>query len=80
MGRGSQEERQRRPGTSRWIAETAERPGRLVTRVVITAVYLSINTSGFVGPNHLMRTVTAKHLELQASTRTLRAGDQVDIL
>ena len=50
-----------RPATSRWIAETAERPGRLVTRVrrgrvVITAVYPSINTISFVGPNNLLRT------------------------
>jgi hypothetical protein len=65
--------------------ETAERPGGQVTRVrrgrvVITAVYPSINTVSFVGPNNMARTVTAKNPEVQAFIRTLKVGDQVDVV
>jgi hypothetical protein len=64
--------------------ETAERPGGQVTRVrrgrVITAVYPSINTVSFVGPNNMVRTVTAKNSEVQAFIRNLKVGDQVDIV
>lgn len=65
--------------------DTADRPGGLVTRVrrgrvVITAVYPSINTVSFVGPNNMVRTVTAKNPEVQSFIRNLRVGDQVDIV
>jgi hypothetical protein len=65
--------------------ETAERPGAQVTRVrrgrvVITAVYPSINTVSFVGPNNMVRTVTAKNPEVQSFIRNLKVGDQVDIV
>jgi len=65
--------------------ETAERPGGLVTRVrhgrvVITAVYPSINTVSFVGPNNMVRTVTARNPEVQSFIRNLKVGDQVDIV
>jgi hypothetical protein len=65
--------------------DVAERPGGLVTRVrrgrvVITAVYPSINTISFVGPNNMVRTVTATNPEVQSFIRNLRVGDQVDIV
>ena len=65
--------------------DTAERPGGLVTRVrrgrvVITAVYPSINTISFVGPNNMVRTVTAKNPDVQSFIRKLSVGDQVDIV
>lgn len=65
--------------------DTAERPGGLVTRVrrgrvVITAVYPSINTISFVGPNNMVRTVTARNPEVQTFIRNLKVGDQVDIV
>ena len=65
--------------------DTAERPGGQVTRVrrgrvVITAVYPSINTVSFVGPNNMVRTVTAKNPEVQSFIRKLSVGDQVDIV
>jgi hypothetical protein len=65
--------------------DTAERPGGLVTRVrrgrvVITAVYPSISTVSFVGPNNMVRTVTAKNPEVQSFVRNLKVGDQVDIV
>ncbi len=65
--------------------ETAERPGAQVTRVrrgrvVITAVYPSINTVSFVGPNNMVRTVTAKNPDVQSFIRNLKVGDQVDIV
>jgi hypothetical protein len=65
--------------------ETAERPGGLLTRVrrgrvVITAVYPSINTVSFVGPNNVVRTVTAKNPEVQSFIKRLKVGDQVDIV
>jgi hypothetical protein len=65
--------------------ETAGRPGGLVTRVrrgrvVITAVYPSINTVSFVGPNNMTRTVTATNPQVQSLIRNLRVGEQVDIV
>jgi hypothetical protein len=65
--------------------DVAERPGGQVTRVrrgrvVITAVYPTINTVSFVGPNDMVRTVTAKNPEVQSFVRNLKVGDQVDIV
>ena len=65
--------------------DTAERPGGLVTRVrrgrvVITAVYPSIATVSFVGPNNMVRTVTGKNPEVQSFIRNLKVGDQVDVV
>jgi hypothetical protein len=72
-------------GTTVERNEMAERPGGLVTRVrrgrvVITAVDRSTNTVSFVGPNNVVRTVTAKNPEVQSLIRSLRVGDQVDIV
>lgn len=65
--------------------DTAERPGGQVTRVrrgrvTITAVDPSTSTVSFVGPNNLVRTVTAKNPQVQSLVRRLRVGDQVDIV
>ena len=65
--------------------DTAQRPGGLVTRVrrgrvVVTAVYPSINTISFVGPNNIVRTVTARNQDVRNFIRTLHVGDQVDIV
>jgi len=65
--------------------DTAERPGGAVTRVrrgrvVITAVYPSLNAVSFVGPNNMVRTVFAKNPEVQTFVRRLKVGDQVDVV
>ena len=65
--------------------ETATRPGGEVTRVrrgrvTITEVDPATNTVSFVGPNNLMRTVTARNPQVQSFIRTLRVGQQVDIV
>jgi len=65
--------------------ETASRPGGEVTRVrrgrvTITEVDPATNTVSFVGPNNLMRTVTARNPQVQSFIRTLRVGQQVDIV
>jgi hypothetical protein len=65
--------------------DTAERPGGQVTRVrrgrvVITAVDPATSTVSFVGPNNLVRTVTAKNPQVQSLIRGLHVGDQVDIV
>ena len=65
--------------------DTAERPGGLVTRVrrgrvVITAVYPAISTVSFVGPNNMVRTVTARNPDVQSFIRGLKVGDQVDVV
>lgn len=65
--------------------ETAERPGGTVTRVrsgrvVITAVYPALNAISFVGPGNMVRTVFPKNPEVRAFIRTLKVGDQVDIV
>ena len=49
-------------------------------RVVITAVHPTINAVSFVGPNNLVRTVFPKNPEVQAFIRTLKVGDQVDVV
>jgi hypothetical protein len=49
-------------------------------RVVITAVDPSTYTVSFVGPNKILRTVTAQNPQVQALVRTLHVGDQVDIV
>ena len=55
--------------------ETATRPGGEVTRVrrgrvTITEVDPATNTVSFVGPNNLMRTVTARNPQVQSFIRT----------
>jgi len=65
--------------------ETASRPGGEVTRVrrgrvTITAVDPATNTISFVGPNNVLRTVTARNPQVQSFIRTLRVGQQVDIV
>jgi hypothetical protein len=65
--------------------QTAERPGGLVTRVrrgrvVITAVDPATGTVSFVGPNNIVRTVTPKNPDVLRLTRSLKVGDQVDIV
>jgi regulator of extracellular matrix RemA (YlzA/DUF370 family) len=65
--------------------DQAQRPGGEVTevrrgRVVITAVDPSTYTVSFVGPNKILRTVTAQNPQVQALVRTLHVGDQVDIV
>jgi hypothetical protein len=65
--------------------ETAERPGAEITRVrrgrvTITAVNPATYTVSFVGPNNVVRTVTARNPEVQSFVRSLRVGDQVDIV
>jgi len=72
-------------GVSISRAETADRPGGLVTRVrqgrvTITAIDPAAGTISFVGPGGLQRTVTPKNPEVQAFVRRLRVGQQVDIL
>ncbi len=65
--------------------ETASRPGGEVTRVrtgrvTITDVDPATNTVSFVGPDGLPRTVTAMNPQVQSFIRTLRAGQQVDVV
>jgi hypothetical protein len=65
--------------------ETASRPGGEVTRVrrgrvTITDVDPATSTVSFVGPNNVVRTVTARNPQVQAFIRTLRVGQQVDIV
>jgi hypothetical protein len=65
--------------------ETANRPGGEVTRVrsgrvTITDVDPATSTVSFVGPNNLMRTVTARNPQVQSFIRSLRVGQQVDIV
>jgi hypothetical protein len=65
--------------------ETAERPGGLVTRVrrgrvVITAVDPASGTISFVGPNQVVRTVSPKNPDVLRLTRSLKVGDQVDVV
>jgi hypothetical protein len=64
---------------------TAERPGGEVTRVLsgrvtVTAVDPASNAVSFVGPNGVPRTVVARRPEAQAFVRSLRPGEQVDIV
>lgn len=65
--------------------ETAERPGGLVTRVrrgrvVITAVDPASGTISFVGPNQVVRTVSPKNPDVLRLARSLKVGDQVDVV
>jgi hypothetical protein len=65
--------------------ETADRPGGLVTRVrrgrvVITAVDPASGTISFVGPNQVVRTVSPKNPDVLRLTRSLKVGDQVDVV
>src|SRR4051794_33264345 len=61
------------------LTETANRPGGEVTRVrrgrvTITAVDPTTSTVSFVGPNQIVRTVTARNREVQSFIRGLRVG------
>ena len=65
--------------------ETASRPGGEVTRVrsgrvTITDVDPVTNTVSFVGPDNLPRTVAARNPQVQSFIRTLRVGQQVDVV
>jgi hypothetical protein len=65
--------------------ETAERPGAQITRVrrgrvVITAVDRASGTISFLGPNQVLRTVSPKNPDVLRLTRSLKVGDQVDIV
>ncbi len=64
---------------------TAPRPGGEVTRVLsgritVTAVDPATNTISFLGPNGVPRTITVRNPEVQAMVRSLRRGDQVDVV
>lgn len=72
-------------GVSVSRTETASRPGGEVTRVrrgrvTITAVDPANNTVSFIGPNNVLRTVTAVNPQVQSFIRRLRVGQQVDIV
>jgi hypothetical protein len=65
--------------------DTAQLPGGEITRVrrgrvTITAVDPSAGTVSFVGPGGIPRTVSPANPDVQAFIRTLRVGDQVDIV
>ncbi len=65
--------------------DTAELPGGEITRVrqgrvTITAVDPSAGTVSFVGPGGIPRTVSPANPDVQAFIRTLRVGDQVDVV
>ncbi len=67
------------------IAREADRPGGEVTRVrsgrvTITAVDRDTGTVSFVGPGNMPRTVTPQNPQVQAFTRSLRVGEQVDMI
>jgi hypothetical protein len=49
-------------------------------RVVITAVDPPSGTISFVGPNQVVRTVSPKNPNVLRLTRSLKAGDQVDVV
>ncbi|WP_207538178.1 hypothetical protein [Sabulicella rubraurantiaca] len=66
-------------------AATAPRPGGEATRVLsgritVTNVDPATNTISFLGPNGVPRTVTVQNPEVQAMVRSLRRGDQVDVV
>jgi hypothetical protein len=66
-------------------AATAPRPGGEVTRVLsgritVTNVDPATNTISFLGPNGVPRTVRVQNPEVQAMVRSLRRGDQVDVV
>lgn len=67
------------------IAREAGRPGGEVTRVragrvTITAVDRETATVSFVGPGNMPRTVTAENPQIQSFIRSLRVGEQVDMV
>lgn len=67
------------------VAREAARPGGEVTRVrsgrvTITALDRDTATVSFVGPGNLPRTVTAQNPEVQSFIRSLRVGEQVDMV
>lgn len=67
------------------IAREANRPGGEITkvragRVTITAVDRETGTVSFVGENNLSRTVTAQNPQVQSFIRSLRVGEQVDMV
>ncbi|MBX9748364.1 MAG: hypothetical protein K5Q68_02000 [Roseococcus sp.] len=67
------------------IARDAARPGGEVTRVrsgrvTITAVDRETATVSFVGPGNMPRTVTAENPQVQSFIRSLRVGEQVDMV
>lgn len=67
------------------VAREADRPGGEVTRVragrvTITALDRDTATVSFVGPGNLPRTVTAQNPQVQAFIRSLRVGEQVDMV
>ena len=49
-------------------------------RVTITALDRDTNTVSFVGPNNISRTVTVQNPEVQSFIRSLRVGEQVDLI
>lgn len=67
------------------IQREAERPGGEVTRVragrvTITAIDPATNTVSFVGPANVNRTVAVRNPQVQAFVRSLRVGQQVDMV
>jgi len=67
------------------LARDASRPGGEITRVraarvTITALDRNTGTVSFVGPNNIPRTVTPRNPDVLAFVRTLRVGEQVDMV
>ena len=67
------------------IAREANRPGGEVTRVrsgcvTITAVDQATATVSFTAPGGISRTVVAQNPQLQSFVRSLRVGEQVDMV
>ncbi|MDB5376171.1 MAG: hypothetical protein JWR00_617 [Rubritepida sp.] len=67
------------------ISRDAARPGGEMTRVhaarvTITAIDPNTSAVSFTGPGNLSRTVTPRNPEVLAFVRTLRVGEQVDMV
>ncbi|MBS7813804.1 hypothetical protein [Roseococcus pinisoli] len=67
------------------ISREAARPGGEMTRVhaarvTITAIDRETSAVTFTGPGNLSRTVTPRNPEVLEFVRTLRVGDQVDMV
>jgi hypothetical protein len=67
------------------IAREASRPGGEITRVhaarvTITAINRETSAVSFTGPGNLNRTVTPRNPEVLEFVRSLRVGDQVDMV
>ena len=65
--------------------DTAQLPGGEITRVrrgrvTITALDPATGSVSFVGPNNRVRTVIPQNPQVQSFVRSLRVGDQVDIV